>query len=87
MAKFYFTYGQSKHQPFIGGWTEAEAPDFDAAVAAFQAYHHNRNDGLVNCGGIYPEEEFMKTKMAQTGKNFGVGCREVITLSRELIEE
>ena len=38
MPKFYFTYG-AEGQPFVGGWTEVEAPDGHAACAAFRAYH------------------------------------------------
>lgn len=88
MDRFYFTYGQDERQPFIGGWTEVEAPDMDAAIAAFRVYHPDRDDaGFVNCAGIYPEAEFARTKMGRDGNNFGVGCREVITLSRELVNE
>jgi len=87
MAKFYFTYGNDERMPFIGGWTSVEAPDFDAAVGAFRAYHPDRTPGLVNCAGIYPEAEFINSKMGKTGENFGVGCREVINLSCELVNE
>ena len=87
MSKFYFTYGCGDNQPFVGGWTEVEAPDFDAAISAFRAYHPDRTQGLVDCGGIYPEAEFARTKMGRDGNNFGVGCREVITMSRELVNE
>lgn len=30
MARFYFTYG-TDGQPFVGGWTEVEAPNYGAA--------------------------------------------------------
>ena len=38
MPIFYFTYGSEGH-PYYGGWTEVEAPDSNAACAAFRAYH------------------------------------------------
>ena len=34
--KYYFTYG-TDGQPFVGGWTEVEAPNADIACAAFRA--------------------------------------------------
>ena len=41
MRTFYFTYGSSG-QPFIGGWTEVNAPNYGAACAAFRAYHPDK---------------------------------------------
>lgn len=63
MAKFYFTYGL-ENQPFVGGWTEIEAPDLKAACDIFRKYHPNRAEGLLNCAAIYSEEQFKRTKMA-----------------------
>lgn len=83
MAKFYFTYGCGDEQPYVGGWTEVDAPSETAAISAFRAYHPSRADGFVNCAGIYTEAAFAKSKMGRTGENFGVGCREQITLCRE----
>ncbi|MBO6266805.1 MAG: hypothetical protein J6M06_01090 [Synergistaceae bacterium] len=86
MDRFFFTYGQDERQPFIGGWTEIEAPDMDAAIAVFRVYHPDRDDaGFVNCAGIYPEAEFIKTRISREGSNFGVACREVIKLSHRLV--
>ena len=45
MPKFYFTYG-TEGQPFVGGWTEVEAPDGHAACAAFRACHPDKTEGL-----------------------------------------
>lgn len=85
MPKFYFTYG-SEGQPFCGGWTEVEAPDFHAACAAFRAYHPDKTEGLLNCCSCYTEEDFKKTSMyQQPDGNFGYRCHEIITLQRELL--
>lgn len=78
MARFFFTYGICC-QPFIGGWTEVEAPDVDAACAAFRAYHPDKTEGLLNCAGIYSEERFKSTEMFRCG-NFGYRCHETIIL-------
>lgn len=80
MRKFYFTYG-TEGQPYVGGWTEVEAPNYGAAVAVFRAYHPDKTEGLVNCSSIYDEDYFAKTDMHQEG-NFGYRCHEVITLKR-----
>ena len=45
MRTFYFTYGSSG-QPFIGGWTEVNAPNYGAACAAFRAYHPDKTEGM-----------------------------------------
>lgn len=82
MAKFYFTYG-TENQPFYGGWTEVEAPDMNAATAAFQAFHPNSKNGFINCAGIYPENYFVETKMFEHG-NFGCRCHERISLTQEI---
>lgn len=81
--KFYFTYGTSGH-PFVGGWTEVEAPDMDSACAVFSAFHPNRN-GLLNCGSVYFENNFRNTSMAERG-NFGAFCHEKITITRDVID-
>lgn len=81
MQKFYFTYGTSG-QPFCGGWTEVEAPDEKTAVALFRAIHPDKNKGLLNCSGVYTEEQFAKTCMAGSDGNFGHWCHERITVER-----
>lgn len=81
MAKFFFTYGTSG-QPFVGGWTEVNAPNRKAAVAAFRAFHPDKIGNLVNCSSIYSETEFQHTEMAKSG-NFGAFCHETITLKGE----
>lgn len=83
MKRFYFTYG-TEGQPYQGGWTVVEAPDYKAAVLAFRAFHPDRTDGLLNCSSVYGEERFMKTRMYIEG-NFGAFCREIITLSCEKV--
>lgn len=84
MPKFYFTYG-SEGQPFCGGWTEVEAPDIHAACAAFRAYHPDKIEGLLNCGSVYEEADFMRTAMYGPEGNFGRRCHEIITMQRELL--
>lgn len=86
MAKFFFTYGTSG-QPFVGGWTEVEAPDSHAACMAFRAFHPDRIDGVLNCSSVYSEEQFLKSGMSGPGGNFGRRCHETIILRRELSDE
>lgn len=83
MPKFYFTYG-TDGQPFVGGWTEVEAPDRHAACAAFRAYHPDKTEGLLNCSSVYSEETFLKLCMSGPDGNFGRHCHEVITIAQEL---
>lgn len=82
MAKFYFTYGTSG-QPFFGGWTVVQAPNFKAAVAAFRTFHPDKTEGIVNCSSIYDEEQFQQTRMFHSG-NFDIYCHETITLERSI---
>lgn len=81
MPKFYFTYGTSG-QPFVGGWTEIEAPDAHAAAALFRAYHPDKTEGLLNCSSVYTQEQFEKTEMWGPAGNFGRWCHERITVTR-----
>lgn len=81
--KFFFTYGTEGH-PFYGGWTEVEAPDEDAACAAFRVYHPDEIDGLLNCCCVYDEAQFKRTSMCGPGGNYGHRCHETITLRREI---
>lgn len=85
METFYFTYG-TDGQPFVGGWTEIEAPTMEAACALFRVYHPDKTDGLLNCSSVYTEEWFKKTKMNGPDGNFGRRCHERITVTRVLNE-
>jgi len=85
MSTYYFTYGRGG-QPFVGGWTEVEAPDYHAACAAFRAFHPDRTERMLDCSDVYSEARFKSTQMYQTG-NFGYRCHETITLRRELADE
>ncbi len=85
MAKFYFTYG-TEGQPFVGGWTEVEAPNVRIACIAFRAYHPDKTEGLLNCSSVYTEEQLKSTEMFSTG-NFGFRCHETIVLRKELADE
>ena len=44
--KYYFTYG-TDGQPFVGGWTEVEAPNVNLACAVFRAVHPDKEPGDV----------------------------------------
>lgn len=77
IENFYFTYGL-EGQPFVGGWTVVKAPDMETAISIFKIVHPGGN--LVPCAGIYCEDNFVKTKMYESG-NFGARCVEEITLS------
>lgn len=80
MPKFYFTYG-SKGHPFVGGWTEVEAPDIADACALFSAIHPDK-DGFMDCCSTYGEDRFKATCMYRNG-NLGHRCHETIALKRE----
>lgn len=84
MARYYFTYAASDRFPFIGGWTEVEAPDMKAAVTIYRIYHPGKVDGLINCSFVYPEENFFETQMPARG-NFGNYCHEKISITREVM--
>lgn len=86
MPKFYFTYGTGG-QPFVGGWTEVEAPDYHSACAAFRAFHPDKIEGLLNCSDVYDEARFELSQMNGPEGNFGRHCLETIILRRELADE
>ena len=88
MAKFYFTYGQSDRQPFKGGWTEVEAANAEDACRAFRLVHPDRTPGILNCAGIYTEEQFRNTAMHNDHRgNFDRFCVERITFTHEIIDD
>ena len=78
MEKYYFTYGTAGH-PYSGGWTEVVAPDMDTACNMFNAVHPGKY-GLLNCAAVYTESQMKNTTMYENG-NFGVKCREIITIN------
>ena len=82
LKKYYYTYG-TENQPYRGGWTEVEAPSAFIASAVFRLIHPDNEDGLMNCAGMYTEENFKQTNMYVNG-NFGAKCYEKITLNIEL---
>ncbi len=83
MPKFYFTYGTDGH-PFYGGWTEIEAPDRQAAYAAFKVFHPAKENGCLPFCDCYTEEEFAASGMDKPEGNFGRRCHERICLTIEL---
>ena len=71
--KYYFTYG-TDGQPFVGGWTEVEAPTVNLACAAFRAVHPDKEPGILNCSSAYTEESFLGSCMAGPDGNFRKFC-------------
>lgn len=51
------------------------------ACQAFRAVHPDRIPNVLNCASVYSAKEFEKTKMFGPGGNFGLRCRETITLN------
>lgn len=43
--------------------------------------HPDRIPNILNCSSVYSAREFEKTKMFGPGGNFGLRCRETITLN------
>ena len=80
--KYYFTYG-TEGQPFVGGWTEVEAPTVHLACAAFRAIHPDKCPGILNCGDAYTEEVFLRSCMAGPDGNYHKFCHERITFTVE----
>lgn len=86
MDTFYFTYGL-EGQPFIGGWTEIDAPDMETAVKAFRVFHPDKIEGILNCSSVYTKEQFNGTIMSGERGNFGRRCVEKIKIERTLPDE
>jgi hypothetical protein len=80
MNKYYFTYG-TDGQPFVGGWTEVEAPNVNLACAAFRLAHPDKEPGILNCSSAYTEENFLKSCMASPDGNFRKFCHERISFT------
>ena len=85
--KFYFTYGTTDNMPFIGGWTEIEAPDRETACKVFRLFHPDKIKGLLNCSSVYTEEQFKKTDMSGADGNYHRHCHERISVTRSLLDE
>ena len=81
---YYFTYGTDERYPYQLGWTRVIAPSYEAAIAAFRAYHPNRSGSdLINCASIYTERQFYATSLPFEG-NGGVYAHEYIRINRQL---
>mgnify|MGYP006875994249 CR=1 FL=1 len=50
-------------------------------VSGIPAVHPDRIPNILNCSSVYSAREFEKTKMFGPGGNFGLHCRETITLN------
>lgn len=81
MQSFYFTYGTDGTQPFRGGWTQVKAESLEQACALFRAVHPDKTPGLLNCAGVYTEEQFRSGGMGGKGDNLGRGCVEIIRIT------
>jgi hypothetical protein len=84
MNKYYFTYGTNNLQPFVGGWTEIEAPDITDACALFRMFHPDRSENTLNCSSVYDESYFVTTSMFKNG-SYGFRCHERISVQRQLV--
>ena len=84
MAKYYYTYSSDGEQPFIGGWTEVEAVNHQAANKLFRIVHPDKTPGILNCAFVYTEEQFKQTGMYMCG-NFDRFCVERLSLNREVL--
>lgn len=82
---YYFTYGASPTQPYIGGWTEVEANSRYDASQLFCAVHPRTASGWINCASIYSEEELRATRMLAEG-NRGRRCVERIRLEVDVLD-
>lgn len=79
---YYFTYANNKDFPFIGGWTEIEAPSKDVAIQLFNYLHPNtKHPDIVNCSFIYDANEFKNTIMYKYNTNMGHACWEHYEIS------
>lgn len=75
-----FTYGSSGY-PFVGGWTEVEAPSVSLCLQLFHAYHPDKTPGILSCADYYTWNDFKETSMYKAG-NFGAKRHEKITVLR-----
>ncbi len=77
ITTFVFTYGADHWSQ--GGWTEITTETEEDAQSVFRGLHGS----LSNCSSVYPEEEFLKTKMFRDG-NLGKRCVESIYFHRQV---
>lgn len=61
--KYYFTYG-TDGQPFVGGWTEVEAPTVNLACAAVPRCPPRQGARHSELRSAYTEESFLGSCMA-----------------------
>lgn len=78
--KFYFTFGTDPQFPFYKGWVEVFAEDRSQAAKIFNSHFPPRQEGIVNCAFIYPQEEFEKTDMF-TNRSWG-GCHQILSANK-----
>lgn len=79
VKRFYFTFGDSKNHPFVGGWVEVLATSLLQAVKAFNTIWPNDDDEVAKCCDYYTEEEFLKSGMLD--ENRGKRCHAIIAIN------
>ena len=65
----------------LNGKVDWKQDEIEAACQAFRAVHPDCIPNVLNCASVYSAREFEKTKMFGPGGNFGLRCRETITLN------
>lgn len=82
--RVYYTFSQdSVFQPFKDGWVEVVADSMEQAGEIFRRHYPDRNPGILNCAGIYTEDEFRRTEMYYEG-NFGAFCHRRLNENTEI---
>jgi len=76
--RFYYTFGTSPTQPYMGGWVEVIADNRSEANAKFRTKFPDKDNDILNCAFIYDEDRWINTDMYHEG-NLGARCHEVIT--------
>lgn len=80
VQRFYFTFGDSKNYPFVGGWVEVLAKNLSQAIKAFKAvYPNNNDDEVLCCCDYYTEKQFIKSGMLD--ENRGKRCHAIIAIN------
>lgn len=77
VQNFYFTFGSTESQPFIGGWVLVKAVELGAAIRVFRSYFPDYRPGTLSCAFVYSEKEMRKTTM-YFGGNLGAKCHMIL---------
>lgn len=77
---YYFMYDSSGDYPFIGGWSEVDAPSYALACLLHNTIHPRR-DGKLDCSSVVSQAGFVRNKYEEDGY-CGGKCREHIFLGQ-----